>query len=361
MKTKRFGNLLEKARLNLDIVILPVAFILVVVLMTLSTNFKFLTYGNISSILLQLPELGLFTLAMMLAMAVGGINLSIISTSNLAGVIMAWLMVNVISPEASGVGLVFQLVLVVLCGLAVSLVLGAINGILIAYVEVSPTLATLSTMILYEGLTLAITKGKVISGLPEMFVNMSNGKFLGIPTPFYFFVAIAFLVRVMIKKSSIGKYQIMIGANKNATMFSGINTRKVLMQTYMISSLLSGIAGVIMISRYNSANARFGTSYMLLAVLTSVLGGTDPNGGYVRVGGVIAALFTIQALNSGINILGVSSFVSTMLWGLLLVAIIAYRQGIAKYKEKYLSGLVKKAEAEAAEKEKAQQDTALSN
>ena len=341
MKTDRFDKMLDQARLNLDIVILPAAFILVVILMTISTSFKFLTYGNISSILLQLPELGLFTLAMMLAMTVGGINLSIISTSNLAGVIMAWLMVNVISPEASGASLTLQLLFVVMAGLLISLLLGAVNGILIAYVEVSPTLATLSTMILYEGLTLAITKGKVISGLPQPFVGLGNGSLLGIPKPFYIFVAAAFFIRVMIKKTSIGKYQIMIGSNKKAMTFSGINTRKVLMQAYMVSSLLSGLAGVIMISRYNSANARFGTSYLLLAVLTSVLGGTDPNGGYVRVGGVIAALFTIQALNSGINILGVSSFVSTMIWGVLLVAIIIYRQGVARYKEKYLSRLVK--------------------
>jgi len=338
---KRFDKILEQARMNLDIVILPIAFVLVIVLMAVSTNFKFLTYGNISSILLQLPELGLFTLAMMLAMVVGGINLSIISSSNLAGVIMAWFMINIISPEASGAILVLQLFFVVIVGLLISLLLGAINGMLIAYVEVSPTLATLSTMILYEGLTLAITKGKVISRLPQPFVGLGNGSLFGIPKPFYIFVAAAFFIRTMLKKTPIGKYQIMIGSNKKATAFSGINTRKVLMQTYMISSLLSGLAGVIMISRYNSANARFGTSYLLLTVLISVLGGTDPNGGYVRVGGVIAALFMIQALNSGINILGVSSFVSTMFWGILLVAIIAYRQWVSRYKEKYLSRLVK--------------------
>ena len=78
-----------------------------------------------------------------------------------------------------------------------------------------------------------------------------------------------------------------------------------------------------MISRFNSANVRFGTSYLLLAVLTSVLGGTDPDGGYVRAGGVVTALFTMQALNSGINILNINPFISTSLWGIMLVLIIA--------------------------------------
>lgn len=330
--------------MNLDIIIMPVMLVFVVAFMSVATSFKFLSYSNISSILLQLPELGLFTLAMMLAMTVGGINLSIISTANLSGVIMAWLMVNLISPNASGAGLFMSLCLIIIAGLAVSLVLGAINGILIAYVEVSPVLATLSTMILYEGFTLAITKGKVISGLPEMFVNLGNGKIFGLPIPFYIFVVCAFLIRIMIKKTPMGKFQIMTGSNQKAVAYSGINVRKLLVQTYMMSSLLTGIASIIMISRLNSANARFGTSYLLLAVLISVLGGTDPNGGYVRVGGVIVALFTMQALNSGINIMGISPFITTSLWGIMLVFIIAYRRYTAKTKDKYLSDLAKKAE-----------------
>lgn len=344
MKIKGFDDILTQVRMNLDIMIMPAVFVFVVAFMSIATSFRFLSYSNISSILLQLPELGLFTLAMMLAMTVGGIDLSIISTANLSGVIMAWLMVNVISPDASSVGLFMSLCLIVVAGIAVSLVLGAVNGVLIAYVEVSPVLTTLGTMILYEGLTLSITKGKVISGLPQMFVNLGNGKLFSLPTPFYIFVVCAFSIRLMIKKTPMGKIQMMMGSNQKAVAYSGINVRRMLVQTYMMSSLLSGIASVIMISRLNSANARFGTSYLLLAVLTSVLGGTDPNGGYVRVGGVIAALFTMQALNSGINIMRVSPFITTSLWGIMLVSIIAYRRYIAKMKDKYLSDLAKNAE-----------------
>lgn len=344
MKAKGLEGIPGKVRMNLDIIILPAVFVFVVAFMSAATSFKFLSYDNISSILLQLPELGLFTLAMVLAMAVGGINLSIISTANLSGVIMAWLMVNAVPADASGAGLFAQICLIVIAGLAVSLALGAVNGALIAYVEVSPTLATLSTMILYEGLTLAITKGKVISGLPEMFVGLGNGRLFGIPLPFYIFTVCAFLIRLMIKRTPMGKFQIMIGSNQKAMAYSGINARRLLMQTYMMSSLLAGIASVIMISRFNSANARFGTSYLLLAVLTSVLGGTDPNGGYVRIGGVVAALFTMQALNSGINIMGINSFIATSLWGVMLVSIIAYRRYIARMKDRYLSDMAKNAE-----------------
>jgi simple sugar transport system permease protein len=330
--------------MNLDIIVLPAVFVFVVAFMSVATSFKYLSYTNIASILLQLPEFGLFTLAMVLAMAVGGINLSVISTANVSGVVMAWLMVNIIPREASGTWLHIQVALIVLLGLAISIILGIANGFLIAYVEVSPVLATLSTMILFEGLSLAITKGKVISGMPETFVNMGNGHILGLPIPFYIFTVCVIFIRVMVKHTPMGKIQLMIGSNKTAVEYSGINVRKYLMVSYMIGGFLAGVASVIMISRLNSANARFGNSYLLLAVLTSVLGGTDPNGGYVRIGGVIAALFTMQALNSGINFLGVSPFVSTALWGVMLVSIIAYRKYIAKMKDKYLSDISKKAE-----------------
>ncbi len=331
----------KKARMNLDIIILPIAFVFVVVLMSISTSFKFLSFSNISSMLLQLPELGLFSLAMMQAMTIGGIDLSIISTANLSGVMMAWLLTNALPADASGGALFMYIGLIIIAGLLISLILGFVNGLLIAYVEVSPTLATLSTMILYEGLTLAITRGKVISGLPDMFTAIGNGSLLGIPVPFIIFVICAFVLRLMVKRTPMGKYQVLIGSNKKAVEFSGIDVRKITVKTHMICSFLAGMASVIMISRLNSANARFGTSYQLLAILICVLGGTDPQGGYVRVGGVIAALFTMQALNSGINILGISPFISTSLWGILLVSIIAYRRYIAQKKDKFLSDMAK--------------------
>ena len=110
----------------------------------------------------------------------------------------------------------------------------------------------------------------------------------------------------------------------------------------MLTSFLAGIAAIIMISRFNSANARYGVSYMLLSILISVLGGTNPEGGYARVGGVIVAIFTLQALNSGFNIIGISSFITVALWGVLLVFVIIYRRFAVLKKNKWMSDLVKK-------------------
>lgn len=334
-------ELKSKLRVNLDIIILPIAFLVVVILMSVSTNFKFLSSTNIGTMLLQMPELGLFSLAMMLAMTVGGIDLSIISTANFSSVVMAFLMTNLITETVGSGASLIMIAGIIVLGLAISAFLGMVNGILIAYVGVSPVLTTLSNMILFEGLTLGITKGRPISGLPEMFTKITSAGLFYIPISFIVFIVIAMLLRTKVKYSPIGKYMVFLGSNKDALEYSGIDVKKVIMKTYMLSGLLAGVAAVIMTSRVNAANARFGTSYLLLAVLISVLGGTDPDGGYVRVGGVIVALFTMQSINSGINILGISPFISTALWGILLVLTMFYRMYASQKKDKWLSDMAK--------------------
>ena len=310
---------------NTDIKILPFIFTGIILFMTVVTSGRFLSIYNINAMAFQLPELGLFAFAMMITMVTGGINLSIISSANFAGVLMAFLMTRFLSPEAAGASTNLALMLIIGVGLLFSLVLGLINGLLVAYVEVSPVLTTLSTMILYEGLTLTITKGYVISDFPQAILFIGNGRLAGIPVPFLVFIVAAVIMWVLFKKRPLGRYLFMIGSNSKASEFSGINVKAALVKSYVVSGFLTGIAAVIMVSRFNSANARYGASYTLLAVLISVLGGTDPDGGSAKVLGIVLALFSLQSLTSGFNLLEISSFVTVALWGVVLAAVIAYR------------------------------------
>jgi ribose/xylose/arabinose/galactoside ABC-type transport system permease subunit len=117
----------------------------------------------------------------------------------------------------------------------------------------------------------------------------------------------------------------MIGSNIKATSFSGINTNKVTIFVYMISGLLAGIASLIMIARFNSAKAGYGSSYLLVTVLVSVLGGINPNGGFGKVSGVFLGLILLQVISSGLNLLGISQFLTLALWGALLLGVEALR------------------------------------
>ena len=311
---------------NPDIASLPFILLAVILLMTLATSGKFLSKGNLNAFASQIPELGLLSLATMVVMITNGINLSIISSANLVGVTMALMMTNWAS-DGMGSGMIVLIVLVTLAvGLLLSVFLGWINGALIAYVGLPPMLATLGTMLLYEGVTLTITKGFVISGMPDIFVEYNYARLFGVPLPLLTMILALAAVAVILIRRPFGRTLYMIGSSETVTQFSAIDTRKAIVKAYILSGILCGIAGMIMLARFNSANARSGSSLLLLTILISVLGGTDPNGGFGRVIGLTLALFILQLLTSGLNLLGVTQFITLALWGVLLIAVIAYRR-----------------------------------
>ncbi len=275
----------------------------------------FFSGANLQSIAFQLPELGILTLAMMIAMITGGINLSIIAAANLAGIATAWVLTSFM------VGSPVSMVVALLSGVVVSLCIGVVNGFLVAHVGVSAILATLGTMTLVEGISVLLTQGSVISGFPSEFLFIGNGTIYGVPIPLTIFLLCALLVGLLLERTPFGIYSTMIGSNAKAAEFSGVPVKKVLVWVYILSGLLAGIASIIMISRFNSARAGYASSYLLVTVLASVLGGVNPDGGFGRVGGVVLALIILQVISSGLNLLGLSSHLGLALWGAILIAV----------------------------------------
>ena len=115
----------------------------------------------------------------------------------------------------------------------------------------------------------------------------------------------------------------LIGSNERATHYSGINTRRVLMWVYVISALLCAVAAFLMMSKLNSAKASYGESYLLVSILAAVLGGVNPDGGSGRIVGMVLALFLLQIIESGFNILGTRPYLTMALWGAVLILFIA--------------------------------------
>ncbi|MGQ9665524.1 MAG: ABC transporter permease [bacterium] len=289
---------------------------------------KFLGVGNIQSMAFQLPELGIFSIAMMITLVSGGLNLSVITTANLSSIFTALVLKHISNPDALGIMSTSIILLAVGVGILSALFLGFINGFLIAFVGVSPILATLGTMTLYDGLAIVITKGYVISDFPKGFLLIGNGTLFGIPISLIIFILCAFIIAITLNRKPYGYSVYMLGSNPVATEFSGINVRSVLINTYLISGLLSGIASVIMTSRFNSANAGYGASYLLITVLIAVLGGVNPFGGFGKVSGLIMALVILQFISSGLNLLGVTAFVTISLWGTILILVMGFNHFI---------------------------------
>ena len=319
---------------NSELIILSVVMGFIFVLMSLLIPGQFLRIENLQSMAFQLPELGLLSLAMMITMLTGGIDLSIIATANLTGIVTALILKNSVlaGTEATVPGAI--ILLAVVTGLFTALIIGLINGLLVAVVNVSPILATLGTMTLVKGLAIVITKGYVISGLPNVIRFIGNGVIAGIPVGAILFTLCALLMSLILNRTPFGFSVYMLGSNPTATYYSGINNKLVLIKTYLISSLYAGFAALIMISRFNSAKAGYGESYLLVTILVSVLGGTSATGGFGKVSGLVLALIILQFVSSGLNLLRISSFLTITIWGLIIIFVMIVNYLGSKYRKR---------------------------
>lgn len=310
--------------------ILIFALVVVIVLMILFNGIDFLSIRNLKSMSFQLPELGILTLAMMITMLTSGINLSIISTTNLSGIVMALILTRAIPPESPLAGSIWITILAILAGLIVAALVGMLNGYLIAVVDISPILATLGTMIMLSGIAVVITEGYVISGFPQSMLTIGNKYLFGIPIPMIIFLICAGVMAVILNRTPLGTRIYMIGSNPTACFYSGVDNKNVLFRTYIISGIYSGVAAIVMISRFNSAKADYGESYLLQTVLAAVLGGVSASGGFGKVSGLIISLIIMQMISSGLNLLGVSNFLTIALWGIILILVMILKYFLGK-------------------------------
>lgn len=297
--------------------------ILVVVTVFMSTqNARFLTPGTFESIAYQLPEMGLLTLAMMITMITGGINLSCIASANLSGILMAMMMTTMIPPDTDNLGLVLVVLAV---GILVSMLVGLLNGIVIAYFKVPAILATLGMQMLVNGVCLVLTKGAIIAGYPPSFNYLGNGSIAGVPVPMLIFAVCVAAMTLVLCRLPMGMKVYLYGSNPTATEFSGVNAKTLLLKTYVLSGFFVGIAAVVLTSRFNSAAAGYAESYLLQSVLIAVLGGISPNGGIGRASGAVLSVIILQVVASGLNLMRISSYLTMALWGVILLLAVALR------------------------------------
>ncbi len=279
----------------------------------------FFTPENFQSMAYQVPEIAILSIAVMLSMLTGGIDLSIVSISNASALIAAYIMTQKMSEE----GAISNSWIIIAClvGIILGLICGAINALLIAVLNVTPILATLATLTLFNGIAIGITNGVSVSNLPEQFMRVGNGTFFGIPTPFVLMVVIAAGVGYLINRTSLGLKVFLIGTNRKAAQYSVMGDKRVIAWTYVISGFLSSLAGLIIASRTSAASPDFGSSYILLAIVIVVLGGINPMGGFGTVTGVVLATIVLQMVASGFNALRFSQFFYLAAQGGVLVIV----------------------------------------
>lgn len=291
----------------------------------------FLSQGTLNSFMYQLPLLGLLSLAMVVPLLTGGLNLAIIATANQCALLMVWIMRTLIVPDASGAAVLGVVALAMVAGLALCIVIGLATGALVAYTGVHPILVTLGTKSLIDGISIYLTRGMALSGVPEPLSATLNATVVGVPIIFLLLVAAAVVLGIVLKHTPFGIACAMIGSNIEATRYSAIDTRRVLVGVYTLSSVTCFLAALVVLGTFNSASADYAQSYLLVTILAAVLGGVDPFGGFGTVSGLMIALAILQVISSGLNQFGLSNYLTVAIWGGTLIAVVVAQTAWAAF------------------------------
>lgn len=295
---------------------------------------KFYTLINFQTMAAQFPEFGLMSLGIMLAMITGGIDLSVVGTANLTSILMAFLLINLTT--ATGGLPAYAIPLVFLLAILLGAAFGLFNGLLISRFNIPPILATMGSGELFTGICMAMTNGNAISKFSRTYARTINNRLFDmIPVQLIIFTVMAVIIWFLLTKTAYGSKLYLLGTSPTVARFSGLKTRQLLMQTYMISGICAALGGMIMLANYNSARADYGTVYTLQCVLIVVLGGVSPVGGRGKISGVVLAIILLRLLETGLNRFPkISSYYISLIWGgvLILVMVLNYFTENAKVK-----------------------------
>ena len=283
---------------------------------------NFLSRATLNSFMYQLPLLGLLSLAMVVPLITGGLNLAIIATTNQSALLMVFIMSALVTPESGGAATFAAILLAMAAGLLLCLVIGLGTGALVAYTGVHPILVTLGTKSLIDGVSIYLTRGMALSGVPAPLSASLNATILGAPVIFLLLVLAAVVIGIVLTRTPFGVACRMIGSNPEATRYSAIDTRRVLVGVYVLSSVTCFFAALVMLATFNSASADYAQSYLLVTILAAVLGGVDPFGGFGTVSGLMIALAILQVISSGLNQFGISTYLTVAIWGATLIGVV---------------------------------------
>ncbi len=258
-------------------------------------------------------EIGIIAIGMAMVILLGGIDLSVGAMFAVSAVIMG-MVIN------SGGGTFLAMV----SALAMGVVLGAINGLIVSTINIPPIITTLGTMSLFRGFAMGISRGQSFPIPEELYDAVGGNSLLGVPVQFIIFLIAAASVVFMLYRTTLGRSLIATGNNSTAAMFSGVNVRRVKVFTYALSGLFCSVAGILFACRVTSAKADFGQGYEMDAITIVVLGGASLRGGKANIIGVLLGMLILIMTRRGLTMGLVQPEVQTVIFGLLLLAAVGF-------------------------------------
>lgn len=304
---------------------LLVALAVIVVVFT-AINPIYISVLNIGDIIEQSVIFGLMGIGMTFVIITGGIDLSV-------GSVLALVAVTAAKLSSSGMNVIGVFVV----SMALSIVLGLINGFLVTKMKLQPFIATMGSMSIYRGIAYIVTDGFPVSGVAKEFRNMFYGKITtGVRTSVIVLLIFAIVTHVVLKYTRFGNYVYAIGGNEESTRLSGVQVDKHRMMAYVVCSIGTGLAAMILIAKLASGEPTAGNGYELNAIAAACIGGTSMAGGRGTIAGTVIGAILFSALKIGLITSGVDTFWQYVATGVVIViaAYVEIIQGKLKTRSK---------------------------
>ncbi len=305
MKTQVLNQLKEKA-IWFVFVILFIGFAI--------ANERFLTMNNMFTIARQVSMYGIAAIGMTFVILIAGIDLSTGSIITIVNVVCAYLMVN------SG----FSMTAAVICSLLMATLIGLLNGFMVSTIGIPAIIATFATQTIFEGAAYLLSGGTPVYGFDERFKVIGQGYVGPIPVPVIIMACCFIAGSFILNKTYFGRYFYAVGGNEEASKLSGIRVSFIKYLIYSLSGFFAGLAGIVMLSRTNSAQPTAGKGYEFDVITCVVLGGVSVAGGYGKISNVIAGVLIIGILTNGMVLLNVSSYTQLVVKGIVLILAVGF-------------------------------------
>lgn len=296
--------------------LIPYSRILILLVLCALISFfspHFLQASNIINILRQAAILNILGVGMTVVIITGGIDLSNGAVLALSSCTAAILLKDAGLPMP--IGIIAAVIIGCGCGL--------INGTMVAKVSIPPFVITYAMMFFTRGLAFLLLQGKIIYGFTPEFRFIGTGYVWGVPMPIIISAVVTIIFIFMQKYTPFGSEIYAVGADEEASMLSGIRTKSVVIRVYILSGILSALAGIVYMARLNASEPVIGEAFPLDAIAAVLIGGTPLSGGEGGVGGTVIGALVITIIINAMNLLGISSLLQTFVLGALIIIMIS--------------------------------------
>ena len=279
---------------------------------------SFATLDNLSNILTQISVTGIMAVGLTFVILCGEIDLSVAAVANAVGIVVAYLTaqpdyVNIPNLPMAGA-------LAILLAVAASGLFGIVNALGLTLVGIPSFIMTLAMMQIAAGVSALLVRGQIAYEVPSLVTALGSGNIGGLPWIVVLLGAFLLVGHVTLGYTRFGRYVYMVGGNREAAEYSGVSVRKVLNAVLIISAVCSGVAGMVGVAHFGSAQQNEFDTYLLDSIAAVVVGGTSLFGGRGGIGNTIVGLFVLGVLNNGLDHVQIDSFLKILIRGLILLA-----------------------------------------